>query len=490
MSLPESCEVVIVGGGVAGASAAYHLATAGVRDIVVLERGVSGNGKIQAVPRIPGEIVENGDEATSFAFAHRSGSAVMPSASTIKMMVRLFASSADDFIAHHGEEGAKRYLKLTTIGLKTEKDLARQHLPTPETQFRETGSLYLAYEKDEAELKHEYDLLRRLGCPDIEWWTKEQLTSTPGCSAAFYCAIFFPGDGIIDSGVFAGALLRAAVDMGAVRLFEGCSDVTSVSTVQHNIQSVGQDQSNTDTGTDMGRGRDKSAEAHSALTVLANGHRIFSRHVVLATGGLFTGDPTLSGLLRPCWSYLVAMPHPERDAISTASAPHGAMPDGTPYFSHNFFTWGFTHDWCWTNGAVRISGEDHFSALKPPRSAERCAALASWTRQAYPHVFGQNKEDEEGKETAVDLGAYSRQYGVYSETPDAVPIVGQVSAHSRVCYLLGCNAWGQAVLSYAATLVPGLLGYKELDAQERDLFSLLTVRRFSLLPSILQDMDK
>ena len=38
MTNPKSCEVVIVGGGVMGASIAYHLAQAGQRDVVLLER--------------------------------------------------------------------------------------------------------------------------------------------------------------------------------------------------------------------------------------------------------------------------------------------------------------------------------------------------------------------------------------------------------------------------------------------------------------------
>lgn len=374
----------------------------------------------------------------------------MTAASTIKMMVRLFASSADDFIAHHGKEGARRYLSLTNIGIRTEKELARKHLPHPETELRDTGSLYLAYEHDAADLAHEFEVLRSVGCDDIEWWDKDKLASTPGCPVVFHCAIYFPGDGIINSGVFAASLVKAATEMGAVHLFEECPEVTGVTT-----------------------------EDDMAVTTLANGHRITSKHVVLATGGLFTGDANLSGIIRPCWSYLVAMPHPE--ASSTAISPAGTMSDGTPHFSHNFFTWGFTHDWSWTNGAVRISGEDHFSALKPPRSAERCAAMAKWTRRAYPEIYG---SDEAG--VPVDLKAYSRQYGVYSETPDAVPVVGHVTSSSRVCYLLGCNAWGQAVLSYAATLVPGLLGYRDLTAEEKDLFSLLTIRRFSLLPSLRQ----
>ncbi|MGA8852134.1 MAG: FAD-binding oxidoreductase [Aeromicrobium sp.] len=41
---PVSADVVIIGGGVIGLSAAYHLAAAGVADVVVLERGDLGGG--------------------------------------------------------------------------------------------------------------------------------------------------------------------------------------------------------------------------------------------------------------------------------------------------------------------------------------------------------------------------------------------------------------------------------------------------------------
>lgn len=42
--LPSQAEVVIVGGGIMGASIAFHLAEAGVTDVVVLERGTLGSG--------------------------------------------------------------------------------------------------------------------------------------------------------------------------------------------------------------------------------------------------------------------------------------------------------------------------------------------------------------------------------------------------------------------------------------------------------------
>ncbi|MET1008064.1 MAG: FAD-binding oxidoreductase [Propionibacteriaceae bacterium] len=43
-ALPAQAEVVVVGGGIMGASIAYHLAEAGITDVVVLERGTLGSG--------------------------------------------------------------------------------------------------------------------------------------------------------------------------------------------------------------------------------------------------------------------------------------------------------------------------------------------------------------------------------------------------------------------------------------------------------------
>ncbi|MET8159747.1 FAD-binding oxidoreductase [Sphaerisporangium sp. NPDC005289] len=42
--VPAGASVVIIGGGVIGVSAAYHLAAAGVRDVVLIERGALGSG--------------------------------------------------------------------------------------------------------------------------------------------------------------------------------------------------------------------------------------------------------------------------------------------------------------------------------------------------------------------------------------------------------------------------------------------------------------
>ena len=43
-NIPKSCKVVVIGGGVAGCSTAYHLAKFGWKDTVLLERDVLTSG--------------------------------------------------------------------------------------------------------------------------------------------------------------------------------------------------------------------------------------------------------------------------------------------------------------------------------------------------------------------------------------------------------------------------------------------------------------
>jgi glycine/D-amino acid oxidase-like deaminating enzyme len=427
--------------------------------VVVLECGRAGCGILAS------------SDAPEQKYVQCSGSAVINNCGTVKMILQLFTGNADSFVSHHGEQGARTYLRLTAEGAAVQRTLAESVLPDAKGDYRQLGMLYIAHRNDEDAMREEFIRLGHLGCQGIQWWDKEKLIKTPGCPEQFYCAIFFPDDAVINSALYAAALLKACTKTGKVLLYENSPRVVSVDTIP--------------------AGAEVAVGSARALTTLANGHRITSKHVIVATGGLSTNDLNLSGILRPCWSYLVAMPHPEASPNDHAGP---CFSDGTPKFSPNFVTWGFTHDWCWTNGAVRISGEDHYSALKPPRSAERCASLANWTCRAYPHVFRrdqQQAQDERGEcrtEEPVALDAYARQYGVYSETPDAVPLVGQVSPHSRVCYLLGCNALGQAVLSYAAMLVPGLLGYRDLTDPEREAMALMSVQRFSLLPAVQGDV--
>ncbi len=66
--LPASASVVIIGGGVIGASAAFHLAEAGV-DVVLLERAELGSG---STCRAAGGVRAQFSDALNIQIAHRS----------------------------------------------------------------------------------------------------------------------------------------------------------------------------------------------------------------------------------------------------------------------------------------------------------------------------------------------------------------------------------------------------------------------------------
>ena len=166
-------------------------------------------------------------------------------------------------------------------------------------------------------------------------------------------------------------------------------------------------------------------------------------------------DKQLAGILTPRYSYLAALPHIDPGPLGGMDAPDSA----------NFFTLGFSHDWCVENNFVRISGEDHYSGLKSPRAKQRCGRLAQWGWTKYPYL---------------EFGAdYPATYGIYSETPDFMPLIGKTDPESCVCYMVGCNAWGQASLSAAAALAAPLLGYRDMSETEQRTADLFSIRRFS-----------
>jgi glycine/D-amino acid oxidase-like deaminating enzyme len=317
------------------------------------------------------------------------------------MSIGLYPCRSAAFVAEHGAEGARRYLRLARQGLMLQRELGAAVLADPATQLQQRGSLYVCENRAEdiAALWAEFRALRELGYEACEWWGDTQRVRA-AAGGEWARGIWFPDDCVINSTAYAAGLLEAARRRapGALVVRSRCSPVVAVETV---------------------RGR--------ARTTLASGEELWSEHVVLAAGGLFV-DHALAGVLRPAWSYLVGIMQP---ATGGPAPAHGAESGAFRFagaYSPNMFSWGFTHDWCLSGGVLRCSGEDHHSALKPPRAEERCEALAEWTAQQYPYLRPAKASCE-------------RRYGVYSQTPDHAPVVGSTRPGSRVCYLqVSCAA--------------------------------------------------
>ena len=565
-------DVVIVGAGVAGCSAAYHLMTTMMTKKKETKDTSSFRVLVVDAGPTPGEGVRP---------SMRSGSATMTStaksettdttttatdndddeeiAPCIKMMVQLFAGSCQDFIRHHSTEGAKRYLTATRLGLQYQKQLAREILPwkkgtTDDVQekrkeyakrYQELGSYYVGRtERDALELHQEFDILTSLGLAqqqEIEWCDAQRLATVPGLSSDFTCGIYFPKDAIIDSSTYAKQLLAY---VRAQCCTKTCTVTFLPNTIVESNVSVS---SNNDTNDENSAVQqlvmqhdptkdDNDDDERKRIVYTAN-------KVVIATGAICPSlqcqqqlQQPLNGLMKPCYSYLVHVPISSRPTsrptttIETNNPGSGCSSKKNTkkkyeecYYSSNFFTWGYTHDWCFTKGKIRVSGEDHFSAYKSPQVQQRCNNLSRWILERYSSNSSNNSSNNGNPTTTTtytdaQVASFPHQYGLYSETVDMVPIIGTVllaedddsenetnitentvvddvkdreakrrkkdnkTQSSNVCYLVGCNAWGQTILSYCATLVPGLLGYAEFTDQQRDILKLVSIRRFTCLP--------
>ena len=422
-------DVVVVGAGTTGAAAAYHLTQAGVSNILCLDMGTPGVGRTEARKVANGTPLTQSDEETFVP--HYSGSRVFEGGKngprTIKMIVTLPPyEMLDGFADLFGWDGVKTYLDIAQHGLKLELDLARKLLPNPDQQVKQNGSLMVCEADRSDRLQQEFNFLQNLGCP-CEWWDEERVIEAHGSSAGYVAGIWFPQDARIDSVSFAKSLLDAALKTGYLTLRDQCSPVIDI--------------------------QNDDSRSHAVIR-LEDGECLEAKQVIVATGGMFF-DKQLAGILTPRYSYLAALPHIDPGPLGGMDAPDSA----------NFFTLGFSHDWCVENNFVRISGEDHYSGLKSPRAKQRCGRLAQWGWTKYPYL---------------EFGAdYPATYGIYSETPDFMPLIGKTDPESCVCYMVGCNAWGQASLSAAAALAAPLLGYRDMSETEQRTADLFSIRRFS-----------
>jgi heterotetrameric sarcosine oxidase gamma subunit len=165
--LPSAARIAIVGGGIVGASIAYHLALAGESDVVLLERGRLTNG-------------------TTW---HAAG---------LVSQVR----------------GTHALTELSRINVDTYERVGRETGIDP--GFRRVGSLTVARNEERMrEIRRPVSVARDAGLPSEivdparirELWPAAVVDDLVG-------GVFFPDDGTINPGSAALALARAAVDRG------------------------------------------------------------------------------------------------------------------------------------------------------------------------------------------------------------------------------------------------------------------------------------
>jgi glycine/D-amino acid oxidase-like deaminating enzyme len=441
--------IVIIGGGITGASVAYHLYSLEFfkGKVILLESGTIGEGNNTEF-KLQSSVNKNSSGGELTYKPLQSGSKVLDNPNRIKMIATNFESTAVDFLGHHGMSGITLYNKIAELGrdlqyklaklyLNNDKDISNLDNNSIPDNFGliQLGSLMLCFEPDLKDFEEEYDLLKKGGY-ECEWWDKEKVQNIHGTESGFHAGIFFPKDGIIDSSQYAKKLVESAKNHG-LEVLENTRVIDVEELLDDNKKIV--------------------------KVVLENQKIIYGNKIVMATGGLNL-DKNINGIIKPSYSYISALKSNINYDLNSPSDCNIEKMKNTP----NFFTFGFTHDWSMCQGYLRISGCDHMSALKTPEMVVRCKNLDSWAFERYPMLK---------KNTNLHESKYMN--AVYSETPDMLPVLGSISDESNIFYLVGCNAWGQAILSAGSYLIPGLLGERILTKEEKEMVNFISIRRFN-----------
>lgn len=176
--------VVIVGGGFAGVSTAYHLARLGI-DSLIIEAG---------------EIAKGDDK-----FPAGTTSPKEPNFS--KWITHAFDSNHDEFTRIHSSTGARTFLELTDRGTELIRKLIKDNNPEI---IRELGSLVIAEDLEQwARLKEEHQNYLNLGFGiEHEELPINKVNRKLGLGTSFSGGLYVPTGAIIDQRAYIKMLLR------------------------------------------------------------------------------------------------------------------------------------------------------------------------------------------------------------------------------------------------------------------------------------------
>lgn len=244
-------QVLIIGGGLSGLSAALHLTRVGVADLFVLEAEKIGLGGNRYLPGTPGP-----------AFPDYTKMVLTPDDRGYTYLSR-----------RYNRQVALSLMRVKRTGVELQIGLAREFDPN---MVRQYGTLIVGEPDDERRLREEYRVMRDLGVEaDIESWRADRIEAMYGTASGKYVqGLFITGDAIVDSTSYVQAIARS---LGESRYREH-SRVLRL-----------------------------REEAGVVRAELEGGDSLTATHAVIATNGFIVDrDPNLQGRMRSYWTFLAA----------------------------------------------------------------------------------------------------------------------------------------------------------------------------------------
>lgn len=348
-----------------------------------------------------------------------------------KMITTYFDTCYKEFKEIHGKQNAKTFLELLNEGCEMQKGIAKKIGPDV---VRELGSLSVGKGEVWEHIKKEKKVYEKLGFGDNLKTYSEKDLSDIYCNGEgkFDGGLFLPQDAVIDEEKY----IKGLVNHSKITVIEK-TKVTGIEETEDGV-----------------------------LVKTDNRGSIKANNVVFATNG-FKEDKNLKGLISMAWSFIACYedkgpntPNSWDDIIKEAKG------DLEKY-----------HYWLRQDNILLIGGEDkpviRGNTRNPSYEDEKDSfeKLKEWANKKFPQTKGK---------TPV-----ATHYGLFCNTSDGLPIVGKFSEDSRISYILGCNGVGQNSLSYGASLIPGILGYVQMDEKQKKFAKLLSPERKTLKSELL-----
>jgi glycine/D-amino acid oxidase-like deaminating enzyme len=248
-------QILIIGGGLSGLSAALHLVRAGVEDVFVLEAERIGLGGNTYLSGTPGPV-----------FPDYTKMVLTPDDRGYTYLSRRF-----------NRQVALNLMRVKRRGVELQLQLAREFDPRLVRQY---GTLIVGEPDDERRLREEHRVMRDLGIDaDIERYDAGRIEALYGAAPGKYVqGLFVTGDAIVDSTRYVQAIARS---LGETRYRE-----------QSRVVALRE-------------------EGELVRAELEGGESVSASHVVVATNGfIINRDANLSGRMRSYWTFLVAFDDP------------------------------------------------------------------------------------------------------------------------------------------------------------------------------------
>src|SRR5438094_5467501 len=169
-------QVLIIGGGLSGLSAALHLTRAGIDEVFVLEAEQIGLGGNRYLPGTPGPV-----------FPDYTKMVLTPDDRGYTYLSRRF-----------NRQVALNLLRVKRTGVELHMRLTREFDPQ---LVREYGKLVVGQPHDKRRLREEHRVMRDLGIQaDFESWSAARIEALYGTASGTYLkGLFVSGDAIVDS---------------------------------------------------------------------------------------------------------------------------------------------------------------------------------------------------------------------------------------------------------------------------------------------------